>query len=351
VYGGTQDNGSLKGPNGLVDNWFRILGGDGFYCLVAPDNSNIVLAEYQFGNLFKSTNGGVTMNWAMNGIDDNDRRNWNTPVVFDPQNSSVLYYGTYRVWKTTNQAADWFAVSGDLTGGGTISTLEVSPLNGEVVYAGTSDGKVWVSLNGGTTWQPINQTLPNRYITRVSASRHLESQVFVCLSGYFQNDFTSHVYASDDYGATWYSLGAGLPSTPVNDILQDAVYAQVLYVGADHGMFVSVDFGDTWSVLGAGLPNSVVDDIDLHYATRTLYAGTHGRSLWRVDVSSVLPPLVGDLDQNGLVNLVDLIRLVVIILDLGPPANDHELWASDLNHDGQLNVLDVLMLVDIIQAG
>ena len=118
LYGGTQDNGTLRTVDGDPDDWERIFGGDGFFIVVDPTDSNIIFCEYQNGNAYKSTDFGYNWSWALNGVDDNDRRNWSSPIVMDPSNPNTVYFGTYRVWKTTNQGDSWSAISGDLTDGG-----------------------------------------------------------------------------------------------------------------------------------------------------------------------------------------------------------------------------------------
>jgi photosystem II stability/assembly factor-like uncharacterized protein len=134
LYGGTQDNGTLRTPTGANDDWEMIFGGDGFYCNVDPFDSDIIYAEYQYGNLYKSTDFGYSWDWAMDGISSGDRMNWSTPVVIDPTDHLKLYYCSQRVYRSTDGAASWNPISGDLTGGdhgggfGTITTLAVSPV-------------------------------------------------------------------------------------------------------------------------------------------------------------------------------------------------------------------------------
>jgi len=176
-FGGAQDNGTSRTLAGDPDDYERIFGGDGFHVAVNPINSNYVYVEYQWGNLFRSTDGGDYFDWAMNGIDDNDRTNWNTPFVLDHSNPSHLYYGSNRVYKTTDNADNWTAISGDLTKGehpsgsqayGTITTLAVAPTNSDYILAGTDDGNVQLTTNGGTTWENINNGLPDRAISQVA---------------------------------------------------------------------------------------------------------------------------------------------------------------------------------------
>ena len=135
----------------------HILGGDGFYVIVDHTNPNTIFAESQFGNLRKSTNGGNSFSNATNGINGSQPTNWSTPVVMDPNDNNVLYYGTDRVYRTTNSAGNWTASSDDLTDGipgtrlGTVTTIVVAPGNSNVIYAGTDDSHVWVTSDFGST--------------------------------------------------------------------------------------------------------------------------------------------------------------------------------------------------------
>ncbi|OYT13415.1 MAG: glycosyl hydrolase, partial [Bacteroidetes bacterium 4572_114] len=144
LYGGTQDNGTNRTMTGSWDDWSNIYGGDGFYVLVNPQNNQYVYAEYQYGGLGRSTNGGSSFSGGTNGI-GSDRFNWMSPLAFNPNNPSTLYFGGSKLYKSTNHAASWSAISPDLTNGpgqynqtyGTITTIAVSPVNGQIIYAGT----------------------------------------------------------------------------------------------------------------------------------------------------------------------------------------------------------------------
>ncbi len=301
LYGGTQDNGTLRTLSGGTDDWERIFGGDGFYTLVDPTNSDVIFVEYQYGNLFKSTNGGYGFDWSMNGIGD-DRSNWSTPVVMDPTNPNVMYFGTYRVYQSTNQGNWWTAVSGDLTGGdqganfGTVTTLAVAPSSPTTVYAGTDDGRVWVDSPQTGDWSLISQELPNRWVTRVAVDPTDASIAYVTFSGLRWDEPISHVYRTPDSGQTWQDISSDLPEGPVGVILVDPDYPAVLYVGSDTGVYVSADTGASWQVLGQGLPRAPVLDLKFHQPTRTLVAGTHGRSMFAIAAPG--PVAVGDEPQQ-----------------------------------------------------
>jgi photosystem II stability/assembly factor-like uncharacterized protein len=297
TYGGTQDNGTLRTNTGNLDDWDMIYGGDGFYTLVDYTNSNIIYAEYQYGGLGKSTNGGASFFDATNGISSGDRRNWSTPVVMDPNNHNVLYYGTYRLYRTTNAASNWSAISADLTNGpgpgnltyGTITTIAVSKSNGNVIYIGTDDANVWVTTNGGTNWTKVNTGLPTRWLTRVAIDPLDPAVAYATFSGYRSDEPLPHVYRTTNYGFTWTSISSNLPEGPVNVIVVDHLpgYPAMLFVGTDYGVYYSPDLGVAWGPVGAGLPNSAVDDLMLHNATRTLRAATHGRSIFEFDLTQL----------------------------------------------------------------
>jgi photosystem II stability/assembly factor-like uncharacterized protein len=298
LYGGTQDNGTLRTLTGNLNDWTMILGGDGFYAVVDYTNSNVIYAEYQYGALNKSTNGGTSFSSCVSGINSADRRNWSTPVVMDPTSNATLYYGTYRLWKTTNSAGAWTAISNDLTDGNqggnvtfnTITTIAVSPVNGQVIYVGTDDGNVWVTQNGGTGWAQVNATLPDRWITRVLASSANVGTAYVTLSGYRINEFLPHVFRTTNYGANWTDISGNLPEGPINAIVEDPLYPNRLAVGTDFGVYYTENLGTSWQPLGISLPVSSVNDLKIHAAARKIVAGTHGRSMYKASLDSIPSP-------------------------------------------------------------
>ena len=298
LYGGTQDNSTMRTLTGDLDDYEIILGGDGFYTLVDPTDSDVIYAEYQYGNLYKSVDGGNDFFAATNGISGGDRRNWSTPVVMDPSDNETLYYGTYRVYRTTNGASSWSSISPDLSNGpgsgnltfGTLTTIAVAPADPDVVYAGLDDGNVWVTTNGGGNWTKISGELPERWITRVAVDPSDAATAYVTLSGYREDLHLPHVFRTTNSGASWTDISGDLPEAPINAVVVDPDVAGTLYVGTDLGVYATHDGGAAWSVLGAGLPLVTIHDLVLHNPTRTLVAGTHGRSLFRLDLSAVSTP-------------------------------------------------------------
>jgi len=295
LYGGTQDNSTMRTLTGNLNDWDVILGGDGFYVNVDYTNSNTIYAEYQWGWLFRSLDGGYSFDGAMDGINGSDRRNWSTPVVMDPSDPQTLYYGTYRVYQTTNGADSWSAMSGDLTGGegsggltyGTITTIDPSPADPDYVYVGTDDARVWVTTNGGGNWTRIDGGLPERWVTRVAGDPFSAQTAYVTLSGYRNDEFLPHVFRTTNAGMSWVDVSSNLPEIPVNDIVVDPDNPATLFVATDAGVFVSFDTGGEWFAVGGNLPNCAVHDLALDPVARSLIAGTHGRSMFRYDLQQL----------------------------------------------------------------
>jgi photosystem II stability/assembly factor-like uncharacterized protein len=294
LYGGTQDNGTNRTLTGALDDWERILGGDGFYVIVDPTNSNIIYAEYQFGGLNKSTNGGSIFFSATSGISGSDRTNWMTPVVMDPNNANILYYGSQRIYKTVNGASFWTPLSSDLSNGpypnqpgfGTITTMDVASTNPDIIYAGTDDGNIWVTPDGGGNWTKISDPLPVRWVTRVRVHPNEENIALVTFSGFRYDQYIGHIYRTTNAGQSWEDLSGNLPEAPLQVVVIDPDQPEIYYVGSDLGVYYSTNAGVSWEILGVNLPGSGVMDLVLHQPTRTLVAATHGRSMFKIDISN-----------------------------------------------------------------
>lgn len=297
IYGGTQDNGTIRTPTGGLDNWQRILGGDGFHVNVHPQNSDILFAEFQNGVLFRSLNDANQMEFIFNGGDD-DRTNWNTPVILDPNNPSTIYYGANVLHRSEDLGDNWVQISPDLTDGqhpsgslsfGTITTIAVAPTNSDVIYVGTDDGNVQVSLNNGDDWTNVSAGLPDRYITSVAVDPLDELTVYVTLSGYRYIDYQPHVLRSTNAGQDWEDISGNLPEIPVNDIVIDPDFDDTYYIANDLNVWVTIDAGLHWYILEPTLPSTVVNQLVLHPETRKLLAVTFGRSMHTLDMSDFVP--------------------------------------------------------------
>ncbi|MEM8557475.1 MAG: T9SS type A sorting domain-containing protein [Bacteroidota bacterium] len=285
LYGGTQDNGTVRTRTGALDDYELIYGGDGFYVIIDPTNPDVIYAESQFGFLGKSIDGGITFEFARNGIDESEPTNWSTPVVMDPSDPETLYYGTNRVYRTTDGAAFWEPISPDLTTSAAgrlsvVTAISVSPLDPDVLWVGTGDGQVWTTDDGGATWTDRTGPLPFRYVTRVLAHPTDVASAYVTQSGLRWRDPEPRVFRTADSGLTWTSISDGLPDAPVNAIAVDPLAPDTVFVGTDVGPFVSPDAGFTWEALGTGIPAVAVFDLQVHPTARYLAAGTHARSLW-----------------------------------------------------------------------
>ncbi len=308
LYGGTQDNGGLRTLTGQPDDWEPLRfgiggGGDGFYTIVAEENSDFIYAESQYGNLFKTSNGGerwspITLGVAPRYVNelspaDAEPRNWSTPVVIDQNDNAVLYYGTNRVYRAATRGTRWVPISPSLTDWqrgsrfGTITTLAVAPTNSNVLYAGTDDGHVWVSRDYGTTWEDVSAGLPQRWVTRVAVDPTAESIVYVSFSGLKWKDPQPHIFRSADYGATWQDVTDNLPDAPVNALAVDPVDPDVVYAGTDVGAFISFSGGGTWETLGEELPAVSVYDLKIHPTEHYIAAGTHGRGIYKLDLNNI----------------------------------------------------------------
>ncbi len=295
LYGGTQDNGTLRTLSGRTDDWEPIYGGDGFFVIVDPVNPNILYAEAQFGYLGKSTNGGTNFRSVLNGINSEEPTNWSTPVVMDPNNHLVLYYGTNRIYQTRNGADSWVVISPDLSKGlptaslGTVTSIAVAASNSNVIYAGTDDGNVWVTKNDGESWTDVTHGLPYRWVTRITVDPANEAIAYVTFSGLKWKSPQPHVFRTADMGESWQDISNNLPDAPVNAILVDPVYSNLLYLGSDVGCYFSPDYGGTWYALGAELPVVPVYSMDIHRVLRRLVIGTHGRSMYVMDLEGFIP--------------------------------------------------------------
>ena len=196
------------------------------------------------------------------------------------------------MYRSTNRAAYWNAISGDLTSGPgpgnlafhTLTTLSVSPLDPNVIYTGSDDGNIHVTLDGGASWKHLSGDLPDRWITRVAADPVEAGVVYATISGYRWDEFLPHVFRSDDFGTTWQEISGNLPEAPVNDIIVNWPNNEILFVATDVGVFVSYNKGVEWAPLGEGMPNVVVTDLELHKPSNKLVAATYGRSMYSYDL-------------------------------------------------------------------
>ncbi len=308
VYGGMQDNGVWFGPNSYKHNvaWHQdgkypyqeLMGGDGMQIQIDKRNSNIVFTGYQFGNYYKIDLENKNSEYISPKSEKDKeplRFNWQTPILLSSHNQDILYIGSQYLHRSMNQGKSWEKISDDVTFGkkegnvafGTITTISESKFQFGLLYVGSDDGKIHVSKDGGASWQLISDNLPqNLWVSRVVASHHKKERVYATLNGYRNDDFSSYVFFSDDFGTTWTSISNGLRQA-VNVLVEDTENENILFVGTDNGLFISLDQGKTWQDFSNGMPKVAVHDAVIQSNSKDLIVGTHGRSIYKVNLSKI----------------------------------------------------------------
>ncbi|WP_299223260.1 glycosyl hydrolase [uncultured Psychroserpens sp.] len=309
VYGGLQDNGVWVGAHTSQEDkswhqsgrypWESIMGGDGMQIQIDSRNANIVYTGYQFGNYFKinrETEEYSPFNIKHELGEKPYRFNWQTPILLSPHNQDILYLGGNKLMRSMNQGDDWTPISDDLTNGGkkgnvaygTLTSISESPFQFGLIYTGSDDGLIHVTKNAGGSWTNISNNLPkDLWVSRVIASQHKKERVYIALNGYRWDDFKVYVYTSDNYGQTWKSISSNIADSPVNVIREDPENENILYLGTDNGAYVSFNQGDSWDVFSKGLPSVAVHDIVVQPKAKDLLLGTHGRSIYKTDITEL----------------------------------------------------------------
>ena len=309
VYGGLQDNGVWKGSSKTIESvrWHQsgqypytmIMGGDGMQVAIDQRDHNVVFTGYQFGNYYRLNLAADEQTYIQpkHSLGERPYRfNWQTPILLSSHNQDILYLGSQKLHRSFNQGDTWTAISGDLTKGpkqgnvsyGTLTTISESPFDFNTLVVGSDDGVVSLTRDSGVTWKSISAELPqDLWVTRVVASAHEASRIYVTLNGYRWDDFTPYVYMSDDYGQSWTSLSDGLPLGAVNVIREDPTHADLLYLGTDDGIYVSMNRGSSWSLFDGGLPKVACHDLVVQEAASELVAGTHGRSIYIANLNPI----------------------------------------------------------------
>ncbi len=308
VYGGLQDNGvwwaSSNYQAGVA--WHQngkypyqnLMGGDGMQVAIDPRNPNIVYTGYQFGNYYRiNKNTGedvyITPKHALG--EKPYRFNWQTPIWLSQHNPDILYLGSNFFHRSMNQGKTWEKISGDLTQGGkagdvafgTITSIHESPIKFGLLAAGTDDGNVWISQDAGHHWEKHNQGLPaHKWVSRVWFSNEVTSRIYVALNGYRDDDFNSYFFVSEDFGKTWKNLNEKKLMEPVNVLKEDPNRANSLWMGTDNGLYWSHNGGTDW-VPASSIPDVAVHDLAFSTKADKLLVGTHGRSLYVVDLKKV----------------------------------------------------------------
>jgi len=291
--GGTQDNGTILGLEQWGrDGWVSVAGGDGGYVAIDPQNTNNLYVESQRFNFYRSIDGGHNFTYAVQGITE-DFRNFLfiTPFVMDPNNSSRLWAGGRRLWRTDNRANSWAAASSINLGSAQVSALAVAPGNSNFVVVGTTDGFVYrndAALGAGsnTTWLFSRPRVG--FISSLAFDPSSPWVVYATVAGFGG----PHVWRSDDGAVTWESIdGTGttaIPDIPVHSIVVDPANPGRLFLGTDLGVMTTSNGGRTWAVENTGFANAVTEWLALGSDAEgapLLFAFTHGRGAWRVPLN------------------------------------------------------------------
>ena len=329
VYGGTQDNNTLGAPvrtatiHGIRNSdWTITLGGDGFEPQVDPTDPDVVYSQYQYGGLARydrRTGEAVDIQPQPAWGDPAYRFNWNSPLLISPHDHRRLYYACQKVLRSDDRGDTWTEISGDLSRGldrnelevmgtvwsvdavaknrstsfyGSVVALDESPLVAGLLYAGTDDGLIQVTGDGGATWRRIDRFpgVPEMaYVKCVTASPHDPDVVFAAFDNHKQGDFHPYVLRSDDRGRHWRSIAGDLPARgEVHDIVQDPVDPDLLFCGTEFGVFFTRDGGKHWLRLTGGLPVIAVRDVEIQPRENDLVLGTFGRGIYVLDDYSPL---------------------------------------------------------------
>ncbi|NHM02955.1 VPS10 domain-containing protein [Flavobacterium difficile] len=309
VYGGLQDNGVWAGPNNYVHNvdWLQdgkypyefLSGGDGMQVQIDTRTNDLVYAGSQFGNYTKIDRKSGKRTYITPRADKKEapyRFNWQTPILLSSHNQDIIYFGGQYVFRSMNQGKDWEKISDDLTNGkvegnvpfGTITSIAESKFKFGQLVVGTDDGNIHVTNTSGTTWTKISAALPQGlWVSRVRFSNFKKDRIYITLNGYRNDNFTTYVYVSEDLGTTWKALTENFNQNAANVILEDTENENILYLGTDNGLFISIDRGTTWQDFSTEIPNVAVHDLVIQNRERDLIVGTHGRSLYKVNVANI----------------------------------------------------------------
>ncbi|HZD04686.1 MAG TPA: hypothetical protein VE173_07205, partial [Longimicrobiales bacterium] len=330
VCGGLQDNSSWCGPSNSLTgygigngDWYDVSGGDGFYNRVDPTDWRAVYSESQGGNVSRldpltgESQSIRPLARPAPGAGDEEEEpgydfNWNTPIEVSAHDPSTIYLGADHLMRSRDRGVTWEEASPDLTkeidrdtleifgrplseshlakndgisSYGTITSIGESPLSADVVWAGTDDGNLQVTRDGGATWSNVVDRVPDlpprTYVSRVEPSHHERGRVYVAFDGHRNDDYRPYVYVSEDYGESWRRITRGLPDQSVNTVREHPGTPNLLFAGNEVGLWVSIDRGASWTRFAAGgFPTVPVDALAIHPRDDDLVIGTHGRSAW-----------------------------------------------------------------------
>lgn len=348
VYGGLQDNGSWHGPSATdrtegitLADWKRHGGGDGMYTVCDPADANIVYVDQQYGRASRVTlkgEKGTPTSKSIQPKAEKDkpgyRFNWNAPLMMSVHEPRPLYIGSHMLMRSDDKGDTWKAISPDLTRAPadekrtfahTISAVTESPMKAGLIYVGTDDGKLHVTRDGGKSWMDLSDNIPgipaDRWINRIECSNFNEGTAYLAINRYRNDDLRCYVFKTTDFGNTWERLTYDLPyDIPVHVIRESSKNKNLLFAGTENGLFASIDAGQRWHKIKNVFPANVpVHDLVIHPRDRELVIGTHGRSVYVMDIAPLeelndkmlnskmhlfavrptAPPTVKPSDENG----------------------------------------------------
>ncbi len=311
IYGGLQDNGSVKFPSNSIygqitrDDMDWVGGGDGMYNLPDPENSRWLYNESQFGWAVRTDqlHGTRTrIQPSPDGEDKEYRFHWTTPIEISPHNTKIIYMGSQYLMRSLDQGDSWQEISPDLSGADSekldgniefclISTISESPLQAGVIWVGTDDGRVQVTRNHGGDWTDVTANLARAgapaefYVSRVFASHHEPGRAYAVKTGFQRDDFRPFVFRTDDFGQTWTNISGDLPEGIIYVIAEDHRHPDLLFVGRDFDVRVTIDGGLKWVSMQNNIPTNSVHDLLIHPRDNDLVVGTHGRGIWVTDIT------------------------------------------------------------------
>ena len=337
IYGGTQDNGSQGGPSRTVyrhgisnADWFMILGADGYQTATEPGNPDIVYAQTQQGGLHRidRITGEQVMIMPLPGVGEGPERfNWDSPILVSPHDPARLYYASQRVWRSDDRGDSWRTISGDLTRNqermalpimgrqqswdnpwdltamseyNTITSLAESPLQEGLIYAGTDDGLIQVTEDGGDTWRRLEigsiRAVPaTAFVNDLRADLFDAATVYAALDNHKSGDFQPYVLKSTDAGRSWTSIRGNLPDQLlVWRLVQDHVKKELIFAATEYGIYFTPNGGDKWIKLTSGIPTISFRDLTIQRRENDLVGASFGRGFFILDDYSPLREVTAD---------------------------------------------------------
>lgn len=287
IIGGLQDNGTFIRK---ASGWEHIRGGDGMEAIIDPGNQNTWYTSYQNGSLNKTIDGGANFF----GISDSitDAGGWVTPYAIHPTNTDILYAGYGSVWKTTDGGLDWESVSPP---GWTIRNIAISKSAPDNIYYATYDN-IYRSSDAGVTWNDVTSDLPaGASISGFTISPTNPDVVFLTYSGFSAGN---KVFVTSNGGTTWDNLSGNLPNIPANCVVYEEGSHAGIYVGTDNGIYYKDSNLVYWEAYDNGLPNVIVNELAIHNSTGKIIAATYGRGIWESPLKGPLGPPVAEFSSD-----------------------------------------------------